>query len=262
MISVMPAQAGIQFVPHISWIPAFAGMTAHSVFPWNENLESRRMTEYAAALFDMDGLLVDSERAMMDAWSRVAARRGIAFPEAAYIETVGRDREQSDAIMARVFGGIEAARAARREAAEVLNGMPPDQRFPLKAGARALLDSLQERRIPCAVASSSTRDEIEERLGLAGVLSCFAAMAAGNEVPAGKPDPAVYLLAAKRLGIPAACCLAFEDSQSGAQAVLASGAGLVIVPDLVRPTADAARRAVEVLRSLEEAVSRVDDWFG
>jgi HAD superfamily hydrolase (TIGR01509 family) len=220
------------------------------------------MTPYVAALFDMDGLLIDSERAMMAAWARAAERRKVAFSQAAYIETVGRDRAQSDAVMARVFGGIEAARAARREAADVLDGMPPGERFPLKAGAKPLLDALQRRGIPCAVASSSTRDEIEERLGLVGILSRFAALAAGNEVPAGKPDPAVYLLAARRLGVPAARCLAFEDSASGAQAVLASGAGLVIVPDLVEPAADAAGRALRVLRSLEEAAPCVDAWFG
>jgi HAD superfamily hydrolase (TIGR01509 family) len=219
------------------------------------------MTRYAAALFDMDGLLIDSERVMMAAWARVAERRQVAFSPAAYVETVGRDRKQSDAVMARVFGGIEAARAARREVADVLDGMPPAERFPLKAGAQPLLGSLQKRGIPCAVASSSTRDEIEERLGLAGILSCFTALAAGNEVPAGKPDPAVYLLAAERLGISAAFCLAFEDSVSGAQAVLASGAGLVIVPDLVPPAADAVGCALRVLHSLEEALACVDTWF-
>jgi HAD superfamily hydrolase (TIGR01509 family) len=220
------------------------------------------MTRYVAALFDMDGLLIDSERAMMAAWIRVAEKRQVAFAQAAYVETVGRDRELSDAVMARVFGGIEAARAARREAVDVLDSLPPAERFPLKAGAKPLLDSLQKRGIPCAVASSSTRREIEERLGLAGILSCFAALAAGDEVPAGKPDPAVYLLAAERLGVPAASCLAFEDSPSGARAVLACGAGLVIVPDLVRPAADVAGRALRVLHSLEEAVPCAGAWFG
>jgi HAD superfamily hydrolase (TIGR01509 family) len=220
------------------------------------------MAGYLAALFDMDGLLIESERTMMSAWARAAEKRRVAFSPAAYLETVGRDRAQSDIVMARVFGGIEAAREARREAAEILDGLPSAERFPLKAGAKPLLDSLRERGIPCAVASSSTQDEIEERLGLAGILPCFTALAAGNEVPAGKPDPAVYLLAAERLGLAATLCLAFEDSPNGARAVLASGAGLVIVPDLVPPPADAAGRALRVLRSLSEALACVDVWFG
>ena len=217
---------------------------------------------HVAALFDMDGLLIDSERVIMAAWIGVAKNRGVEFSEATYAETVGRDAAQSNAIVARAFGGLESARAARLEVVNFLERKAPAERFPLKAGAKALLDALQRQGIRCAVASSSAKHEIEARLGAAGVLHYFEATAGGDEVLSGKPDPAVYRLAAARLGVPAARCLAFEDSLNGAQAVLASGAGLVLVPDLLQPTADLAGRSIGVLRSLDEAIPHVGVWFG
>ena len=216
---------------------------------------------HVAALFDMDGLLIDSERAIMAAWIAVAQSWGVEFSEAIYAETVGRDAVQSNTIVARAFGGLDAARAARAEVVIVLERKPPAERFPLKTGAKPLLDALKRKGIRCAVASSSTKHEIEARLTAAGILHYFAAAAGGDEVPSGKPDPAVYRLAAARLGVPAARCLAFEDSLNGAHAVLASGAGLVLVPDLVQPTADLAGRSIGVLRSLEEAIPHVGVWF-
>ena len=217
---------------------------------------------YTAVLFDMDGLLIDSERAIGAAWMALAQRRGIDFSEAIYAETVGLDSAKSNVVLARAFGNLEAVQTARHEVKEILRSKAPAERFPLKPGAKALLERLHRQGIPCAVASSSARHEIEERLSAVGVLNFFQVVAGGDEVASGKPDPAVYRLAAERLGVLATDCLAFEDSLNGARAVLAAGAGLVLVPDLIIPTADIIASSVRVLHSLDEAIPEVPRWFG
>ena len=115
--------------------------------------------------------------------------------------------------------------------------------FPLKTGALPLLEALHAAGIPCAVASSSSVDEIRHRLGHVDVLKYFRSIAGGDEVTHGKPDPALYLLAAARLGVAPEDCIAFEDSENGARAAQAAGVRVVIVPDLKHPPEDVAARA-------------------
>ena len=214
---------------------------------------------YAAVLFDMDGLLIDSERGLMDAWLRAAGEHGFGLAPADYLAVVGLAAAASDAILERVCGGRDEFERARTSVEIFMNGSGVV--FPLKRGAGALLEALAARQIPCAVASSSTRAEIEERLAAVGVRQKFAAVAGGDEVAQGKPSPDVYLLAAQRLGVPPQSCLALEDSHNGARAALAAGAAVAIVPDLIRPTDELAACSVCVLDSLDDAVAHVEHWF-
>ena len=134
--------------------------------------------------------------------------------------------------------------------------------FPLKSGASELLASLARAGIPCAVASSSAREEIESRLGRVGVLPFFRAIAGGDEVTRGKPDPAVYRLAAERLGASAERCLAFEDSENGIRAAVAAGMAVIAVPDLKAPPDEIAALSLHVLGQLDDALAHVPAWFG
>lgn len=217
---------------------------------------------FTAAIFDMDGLLIDSERATLRAWTEAALAQGVVLQESDYLQVVGKAAQDSHAILQAHLGGVapfEQAMVAVRAALE--EGEGKELLFPLKPGAAALLAQLQAAGIPCAVASSSRTNEIAQRLARVGVLPHFASVAGGNEVLRGKPDPALYLLAAQRLGLEPACCLAFEDSHNGACAALAAGMGLVVVPDLLQPAAEVAQACLAVLGSLEEAMPQVPQWF-
>ena len=124
-----------------------------------------------------------------------------------------------------------------------------------------MLEALQAAGVPCAVASSSAVKEIRHRLGHVDVLRYFQAVAGGDEVTHGKPDPSLYLLAATRLGVAPADCIAFEDSENGARAAQAAGIRVVIVPDLKQPPEDVAARAHGVIDSLQDALAHVPHWF-
>ncbi|MEY4762138.1 MAG: hypothetical protein RLZZ200_1994 [Pseudomonadota bacterium] len=216
---------------------------------------------FDAVLFDMDGLLLDSERVIMNAWTAAAAEEGVEIPAEVYTAVIGRAAQESYLLFTEMLGGPERYARLRGRVLERLSVGGSAPVFPLKTGVVELLVRLKERGIPRAVASSSGAEEIRHRLHAVGVLKHFDAVAGGNEVMRGKPDPAVYRLAAERLGIPANCCVAFEDSENGARAALAAGASLVIVPDLRPPAPDVAARSLHVMDSLHDALPHLHRWF-
>lgn len=218
---------------------------------------------FAAAIFDMDGLLIDSERPIMAAWIEAARTLDIELSHSQYLQVVGLATSESRLILAGLLGGTEAYGHAidhvrRRLQLERSDGTPM---FPIKPGAAEFLAALRARGTRCAVASSSTRGQIEACLGSLGVLHHFSAFAGGDEVARAKPDPALYLLAAERLGVDPAECIAFEDSENGAKAALAAGLRVVVVPDLKHPPAAIVARAFHVLDSLHDAVPHLPRWF-
>nr|WP_175801192.1 HAD family phosphatase [Burkholderia anthina] len=217
---------------------------------------------FSAALFDMDGLLVDSERTIMNTWIDVSNAHGVVLTEIDYLQIVGRSFAEGQVILARLIGNPDTFDAVRIRVREQLAAPEPHPKFPLKSGALALLETLAQAGIPCAVASSSARDVIRARLDAVGVLPFFRAIAGGDEVSRGKPDPAVYRLAAERLGVPAQACVAFEDSDFGAQSAAGAGASVVTVPDLKAPTPEIIALSLHVLASLDDAVALVPSWFG
>ncbi|WP_175923242.1 HAD family hydrolase [Burkholderia latens] len=216
---------------------------------------------FSAALFDMDGLLVDSERTIMNTWIDVSNAHGVVLTEIDYLQIVGRSFAEGQVILARLIGNPDTFDAVRMRVREQLAAPEPRPKFPLKSGALALLETLAQAGIPCAVASSSARDVIRARLDAVGVLPFFRAIAGGDEVARGKPDPAVYRLAAERLGVPAHACVAFEDSDFGALSAAGAGASVITVPDLKAPTPEIVALSLHVLASLDDAVALVPSWF-
>jgi HAD superfamily hydrolase (TIGR01509 family) len=220
-----------------------------------------RAGTFKAAIFDMDGLLIDSERAISAAWIAGARELGYPLEMADFVRVIGTAAQQSTAMLIEIMGGEEAMRATAAKARELLPHAGGAPVFPLKSGALPLLEALRAAGIPCAVASSSSVEEIRHRLGHVDVLRYFRCVSGGDEVTHGKPDPALYLLAAARLGVAPEDCIAFEDSENGARAAQAAGVRVVIVPDLKHPPADVAARAHGVIGSLDDAVAHVPHWF-
>lgn len=218
---------------------------------------------FTAVVFDMDGLLLDSERPIRDAWLQAAAQVGVALSTADYLSIVGLNHVESAARMLAFFrGDAEALTAAGRLADAALDEQFGSHPFDVKPGALALLRGLKEAGVPCAVASSTAHAEVRRRLGLAGLLDFFAAVCGGDEVQRGKPDPDLYALALQRLAANARTSLAFEDSGHGVQAALAAGMSVVAVPDLKGPEPFLQSRCLAVLPSLQAVCAHGLEWFG
>jgi len=215
---------------------------------------------FNAAIFDMDGLLLDSERPIRDAWLRQSAAVGTPLSEADYLLTVGINRHDSLLVLADKLGSHAQAEAMYDEVDREVEAQFQGQGFALRPGALALLQSLQARGVPCAVASSTRHSEVLRRLGLAGLLNFFGPIHGGDQVARGKPHPDLFELAARSLGLAPEQTLVFEDSSYGAQGALAAGAGVVLVPDLKAPDPAIAPRCF-VLNSLEAAPRLAEQWF-
>ena len=218
--------------------------------------------KFRAALFDMDGLLIDSERVILAAWLRASTEHGLVLEMADYVAVIGRSGAESRTLLIDLVGDEETFRTVRRRALDLIANRADVPRFPLKPGVVELLSALKRAGVPCAVASSSNALEIRHRLEAVGVLHHFDAVTGADEVARGKPDPAVYLLAAARIGIDPVHCLAFEDSENGTLAALASGAQVVVVPDLKHPAPHIVQRSYRVFESLHHAIEHVPAWFG
>lgn len=203
-----------------------------------------------AAIFDMDGLLIDSERIIMQGCIEAAAEIGIHYTPAEYVELVGRVWSDSTRIMTEQLGGESNMQHVIRGLNTFLDAR--DHVFPLKPGAQSLLQFYQAQGVICGVASSSPMAHITHRLSHTGVLDFFLELTSGQEVARGKPHPDIYLLALERLGVAADECIAFEDSELGAQAAIAAGLRVVVVPDLKPPSEMVRTQAYRVVDSLSD----------
>lgn len=201
-----------------------------------------------AAIFDMDGLLIDSERIIMQACISAAKKVGITYTQAEYVELIGLAGPDSTRVMTDQLGGTERFN-------QVMVGLDAElsrinNTFPLKLGALQLLQHYRANNIICSVASSSATQHITHRLGQVGAIDYFQHITSGQEVERGKPNPDIYLLAIKKLGVPADQCIAFEDSEAGARAAIAAGLKVVVVPDLIQPSDFVTKHCHQITDSL------------
>lgn len=217
---------------------------------------------FGAVVFDMDGLLLDSERPVLQAWVQAAREFGSPIEPATFLQVLGRGGEDGRAAFRALLGTDFPYAEARLRVQALIAETREREGQIVKPGARALLERLKAQRLRCGIASSTGCDEVQARLGRAGLLDFFDSFASGEEVAAGKPAPDVYLLAAERLGVRAADCIAFEDSEHGARSALAAGMAVVIVPDLLHPSEAVRGECLAVLPTLCAVAQHHDAWFG
>jgi HAD superfamily hydrolase (TIGR01509 family) len=188
------------------------------------------MPQRQAIIFDMDGLMVDSEPLSYRAWNQVLQAYGYQMTDDVYHQIIGRRTDQSAEFILRHYPLPITAAAFTAKKTKIFHQIRA-QGIPAMPGLVALQDAIRERGIPWAVATSSPRDHAEIILAQLGLTADCQAIAAGNEAPHGKPAPDIYLLAAARLGIDPAVCLALEDSEPGCQAASAAGMKVIAVPN-------------------------------
>lgn len=204
-----------------------------------------------AVIFDMDGLMLDSERAITDCLARASALLGEEIAPDYWLGMVGKGDAACRTMLAERIG--QARGDALLAHARGLYDAVVEQGIPHRPGIIALLEWLAANGIPRAVGTSTRRPLALRKLEAAGLLWRFDAIATSSDVEHAKPAPDIYLLAARRLGIAPAHCLVLEDSPTGVQAALAAGMTPIQIPDLVAP--DEAVRALghRIVASLEDA---------
>ncbi len=211
---------------------------------------------FKGALFDMDGLLLDSERACVAAFNDTVRAFALPpMPEVA-LACIGL---RSDGVKAAIAAALKGR--ADPEVFYTAWGQKISKVFakgiPVKAGALELLEALRSQGTPCAVATSTSTAHAEAHLQNVGLRGYFQAVIGGDQVANGKPAPDIYLSAAKALGVQAVDCAAFEDSDPGTLAAIASGATVVQVPDVKPPGAALRAREHVIAPTLMEGAHRI-----
>lgn len=207
----------------------------------------------AGALFDWDGVIIDSHEAHERAWEALAAELGRPLPPGFFKRTFGM---RNDVIIPQHTGWIEPGDEHRvgplgdRKEALYREVLKRDGITPL-AGVVALLQALQDAGIPCAVGSSTSRENIQTIMDMTGLGPYFQGIAAEKDVVRGKPAPDVFLAAAERIGVDPARCVVFEDAHVGIEAGRAAGAKTIAVAT-THPAASFAGTADRVVETLEE----------
>lgn len=211
-----------------------------------------------AAVFDMDGLMLDTEPIYRLAWRRAAGDFGHAIDDRLYFRLIGRSTRDAEAVLAGIFGDGFPREAFRARWLEHWREEVARRGIPHKPGLAATLEAVERLGMPKAVATSTEETDALFTLRLAGLSNRFDHIVTGNRVVRGKPAPDIFLVAADELGVSPARCIAFEDSDAGVVAAAAAGMWTVMVPDMKPPSAEARTRARRVLVSLEEAPGMLD----
>lgn len=215
------------------------------------------MTKFAF-IFDMDGLMIDSEPVSYRAWQMLLAEYGYELPEEQYAQMIGLRADASTELVRQWFGLEETAVTLQTRKNQYFHQLKEQEGFPLMAGLMELQAEIARRDIVWGVATSSRRAEATENLTRMGLINSVHAYVGGDEITNAKPAPDIYLLIAQQLGVNPKNCLAMEDSVPGSQAAVAAGMTTIAIPSgpsVHRQYPHAHYR----FNSLHEVVNRLDE---
>ena len=209
------------------------------------------MAEFGV-IFDMDGLLFDTETIALRCWSEAAEALGLGSITELYPRCIGITQPKTRARWIEAWGE-ESAAAFGQEILKIYDREYAGKPVPQMAGAAEILSALDDAGLPLAVASSTPEQRVRQHLTEAGFLARFTAVIGGDRLQRSKPAPDIFLLAGEALGIDPGRCFVLEDSFNGIRAAHAAGMRPIMVPDMMQPTEEIADLAEVVLRDLFEA---------
>lgn len=203
-----------------------------------------------AVVFDMDGLLLDTESLARRAILLAGQDLGLGLTEAFCALLIGVPADGNRRLLLEHYGPAAPAEALFGAASQHLHALIEGGALQLKPGVMELLDQLDRAGLPHAVATSSARDKALHHLQRAGIAERFQAIITRDDVARGKPHPDLFLHAAHALGTPPGRCLALEDSYNGVRAAYAAGMPVIMVPDLLAPTEEMRGKCLAIVDDL------------
>ena len=187
-------------------------------------------------IFDADGVLFDTENLGLRVWRELGQELGLHQPAEHYLHFVGRSRADILHEMAVLFGpdfpSEEFMTRGSRRALDIMER----EGIPMKPGVYELLSFLKDKGVPTALATSTYRDRTDYRMGRTGLTEYFQSITTGDQVVHSKPDPEIYTLACRSLGVEPTRTIAVEDSRNGILSAHGAGMRVIMVPDLIPPT--------------------------
>ena len=212
-----------------------------------------------AVIFDLDGLVLDSETGYVSAWRQAAAELGYGLDDAFCRSLSGLHGESVERRLHERFGNDFDVQCFHRLSGAFWTEQVQRHGIPVKKGFFNVLSTVERLGLPFCLATYSSRENAVRCLKLAGLSEVFSSMITRDEVMQGKPAPDVFIAAAKCLGVAVGECLVLEDSAVGVAAALAAGAPCVYVPSVYPPDNEAAAGALAVLDDLDQAAGFILD---
>lgn len=188
------------------------------------------------AVFDMDGLMFDSERLVYEIWQEMMDEQGFEYNIEVFKRTIGLRSDKSEELYSSLYGERFQYKQLKQRCRETFIRRVTAEGVPVKRGLFELLGFLRDNRIKMAVATSTSSQTALKVLKMADVYDFFDEFVCGDDVKNSKPDPEIFLTAAERIGIEPENCAAFEDSINGIKSAFAAGMTTIMVPDFLQPT--------------------------
>ncbi len=212
------------------------------------------MKDFDAVVFDMDGVIFDSERATMQCWLELAGKYGIKDLEKPYLACTGTNAAKTRQIMLDAYGEDFPYDEYAREASRMYHEKYDGGRLPMKSGVFEILDFLKNNGKKIALASSTKKQTVINQLKDAGILDYFDEVITGDMVQKSKPEPDIFLLACEKAGIRPDRAYAVEDSFNGIRAAYNGGLRPIMVPDLLAADDEMKKLSEAVIASLDEVI--------
>ena len=211
--------------------------------------------QYQAVVFDMDGVIFDTERLVIEFWKEVAKKHNIPNIEHTCIQCLGTNRVRTREIFLENYGADFPFDPYRAEVTELFNTHYKGVPLPTKPGVRELLSYLQEQDIKVGLASSTAQHLVRDEIGTAGLLRYFQTLVCGDMVEHSKPTPDIFLKACEILNADPTKSIAIEDSFNGIRSAHCAGMTPIMVPDQVQPTDEIRTLAFHVMPSLLDVLN-------
>lgn len=210
-------------------------------------------------LFDMDGVILDSEKLYARFWAAACESFGYSMTYQQALGMRSLNAQAGQAYLSSLFGPDISYPQVRAKRIELMDAYVEENGVEAKPGILPLLDYLTSRRIPYAITTASPLDRIQNHLGRLGLYQRFPHICTAHAVAQGKPAPDIYLLGAKTIGLPPESCLALEDSYTGLLSAHRAGCLASIVPDLDQPSPEILDIAYAKLDSLTDVIDLMEE---
>ena len=203
-----------------------------------------------AVIFDMDGIIFDSERLILDCWEKVGEKYQFVNIREVCINCIGTNRVRTKEIVCAYYGENFPYDEYSKEATGLFREYVQTKGLPVKKGVRELLQYLQAEKIPIGLASSTRLAIVEEELRMTGLYDYFQVVMGGDQLKRSKPEPDIYLLTCEKMGILPKCAYAIEDSYNGIRSAYSAGMMPIMVPDILQADDEMKEKSVAVLQDL------------
>ena len=208
-----------------------------------------------AVVFDMDGILFDTERVCQDSWIEVAKKRGLPGMEEVFPRCIGLNSSGSRQIVLEAYGEDFDYEDFRAEASAWYWNYIEANGLPVMSGAEPLLHWLKSGGWKMGLASSTRRPTVLKNLELSGFSDYFSVVVTGDMVAHSKPQPEIYLLACSELGVKPEEAYAIEDSPNGIRSAHAAGMRPLMVPDMIAPDEEMQRLSFRIFKDLSQVLA-------